>query len=195
MTKQQFLASVSLSNEKWRDIEGCDGRYSVSSLGRVCSFGGRRKACVLKPYIRADKNKEYASVCIIINGKSTKVRVHRLVAQAFIPNPNGLKEIDHLNGDGTDNRVDNIRWCDRLSNMGNTITRRRLKISSRSRREEKELYDRKIARMKDGVILQVYDSISEIKKEGYNDSCVYWTCNGKHKTHAGYEWKYIRYTE
>lgn len=193
MTKQDYLESIRFDNEEWRDIAGSDGQYLVSSLGRVCSYGGRKGNRIMSLYVHADRNKEYASVCIMLNGTRKKVRVHRLVAEAFLPNPNRLKEIDHLNGNGTDNRVENIQWCDRLANMGNAVTRRRLKISSRFRKDDRGLFDRRIAKLKNGIIVATYDSISEIKREGYNDCCVYRCCNGKHKTHAGYEWKYIFY--
>jgi len=195
MTKEDFLESIRLNNEEWRDVVGGGGQYFVSSYGRVCSYGGRKGNHLMTLYVRPEKNKKYAAVSILLNGKRKKVRVHRLVAEAFIPNPNGYKEIDHINGDGTDNNVSNLRWCDRSSNMQNPITLKRLRLSSHHRQEEKCLADRKIARIKNGEIIAIYNSISDIKKEGYNDCCVYWACNGKHKTHAGFEWKYIFYND
>lgn len=191
MTKIEFLESIRLESEEWKDISGGDGQYLVSSRGRVCSYGGRKGNRVMTLYIRKERNKEYSAVSVVTNGTRKKVRVHRLVAEAFIPNPNHLKEIDHLNGDGTDNRVENLQWCDRATNMENPITKKRLRLNSRFRIDERNLSDRKIAKMKDGEILAIYDSISDVKKAGYNDSCVYWVCNGKRKTHAGFEWKYL----
>lgn len=193
MTRQDFLESIKIENEEWRDVVGCAGRYLVSSRGRVCSIGGKMGNRLMSLYIRRDRNKEYSAVSIMVNGKRKKVRIHRLVAEAFIPNPSGHKEIDHINGDGTDNRVENLQWCDRYTNMKNPITRKRLRINSHHRPTERGWTDRRIARVKDGAILAIYDSISEIKEEGYNDCCVYLTCNGKHKTHAGFEWRYIYY--
>lgn len=187
MYNEDFFNSIKIEGEEWRTFAKY---YAVSSFGRIVSFrkGSPR---LLSIVIQEARGKKYSHVCI----NQKKVRVHRIVANTFIPNPNGYKEIDHINGDGTDNHVNNLRWCDRAFNMRNPITQKRLRLSSHHRKGEKCLLDRKIAKLKNGRILAIYDSISDIKKEGYNDCCVYWACNGKYKTHAGFEWKYIFYSE
>ena len=92
-------------NETWRSVVGCDGTYAVSSLGRVRGARG----AILK---QAQNSRGYCIVCV---GKTR--RVHRLVAEAFIPNPQGLLQINHKNFDKQDNRVENLEWCTSLHNV------------------------------------------------------------------------------
>lgn len=87
-----------------------NGLYQVSNLGRIQNSRGR----ILKfDY----SNKGYACVHLCKDGKSKKFRVHRLVAQAFIPNPDALPEVNHINFDKSDNNVSNLEWCDRKYNV------------------------------------------------------------------------------
>lgn len=96
--------------EVWKQIAP---GYEVSTLGRVrsCWNGVTR---ILSPNLTGHG---YLNVSININGKSFFRRVHRLVAQAFISNPEGKREINHINGIKTDNRVENLEWCTRSENM------------------------------------------------------------------------------
>lgn len=92
--------------EKWKDIPHYEGLYQVSNLGRIWSI---RKQRVIKPFM---KNSGYYSICLTdSNGKHKEERVHRLVALAFIPNPNKYPVINHKNEIKTDNRVENLEWC------------------------------------------------------------------------------------
>lgn len=89
--------------EIWKDVPGCEGKYFVSNLGRV---KGPKK--ILKPSI---SNWGYERLRIRTNlGKAISPRVHRLVAQAFIPNPEGKPEVNHIDGDKRNNRVSNLEW-------------------------------------------------------------------------------------
>ena len=99
---------IELKNEQWRDIDGYDGAYQVSDLGRVRSlkFG---KVRVLRT---GNDRKGYLCVGLCKDGKQKSYKVHRLVAQAFIPNDDESKtQINHINEVKSDNRVSNIEWC------------------------------------------------------------------------------------
>ena len=111
-------------SEEWRSVPGYEGLYEVSSYGRVrsldmyvkCRYGNYRlhKGKVLSP--AKDKN-GYLKVNLCCNGKDKIIRVHRLVAQAFILNPDNLSEINHKDEDKTNNSVENLEWCDRKYNI------------------------------------------------------------------------------
>jgi len=105
--------------EKWVEISGYDGFYQVSSLGRVRSMGGwcgsaKKKERFLKLHLTKDG---YVRVRLIHNGKDKTVRVHRLVAEAFIPNPDGKDTVNHKDGNKENNRVDNLEWAWRTEQM------------------------------------------------------------------------------
>lgn len=97
--------------EQWRPIEGYEGLYEVSNLGRVKSLGNdkNRKEKILRPVMT---KKGYLQLFLSKEGKAKRFFVHRLVAQAFIPNPEGLPQINHKDENPSNNRVENIEWCD-----------------------------------------------------------------------------------
>lgn len=127
-----------ISTEQWRDIDGYDGVYQVSDLGRVRSKKyGRWK--VLRP-IKNTWN--YLRVALCKDGKVKKFLVHRLVAQAFIPNDDESKnQVNHIDECKQNNRVSNLEWCDcRYNNIYNNI-RRRCRENNCKRHKLKELYN------------------------------------------------------
>ena len=115
--------------EEWRDIEGYEGLYQISSLGRVKSFprhttqGGKLKINKIKG--------GYCLIKLCKNGKTKRFYVHRLVAQAFISNPNNLPMINHKDENPSNNNVDNLEWCDcKYNNMYGTRLERISKSKS-----------------------------------------------------------------
>lgn len=95
-----------LPNEEWRDIEGYEGLYQVSNLARVRSLQ-RKKTRIIKPDII---HTGYLRVTLYKDGKTKNHYVHVLVAKAFIPNPENKKQVNHINGIKTDNRIENLEW-------------------------------------------------------------------------------------
>jgi hypothetical protein len=104
-----------MSDEKWKAIPNTNGAYEVSNYGRLRSYLGQgaRK-----------KSKEPVMLSITINGngypakhiRGVNLRIHRLVAEAFIPNPSGLPMVNHIDGDKTNNHISNLEWCDKSHN-------------------------------------------------------------------------------
>lgn len=139
--------------EQWKDIKGYEGKYQASDQGRIMSLNrtiincrGRNqiiKERVLKPENVFDG---YERVCLCRNGKQKHFRVATLVYEAFNgPVPEG-KELDHINGERTDNRLENLRVVSHLENCWNPITRERhIAANERRSRKVKEWWAKKKA--------------------------------------------------
>lgn len=119
-------------NEEWRPVVGYEGWYEVSNYGRVRSLdryvNAKNGSAELKKGVlleQRDNGKGYLRVTLSKNGKVKQPRVHRLVAEAFIPNPDNLPEVNHKNFDKSDNRVENLNWCSHIQNIryGDTVER------------------------------------------------------------------------
>ena len=108
--------------EEWKDIKGYEGLYQVSNLGRVKSlkFGKER---ILKTGV---DRYGYISVNLYKNNKRKLCKVHRLVAEAFIPNLENKPEVNHLDEDKTNNMVSNLEWCTRNENVNHGTRNKRI---------------------------------------------------------------------
>lgn len=165
--------------EIWKDIVGYEGKYQVSNLGRVKSlnYGRTGKEKVLK----YEDNNGYLRVNLCKNCKVKHYRIHRLVAQAFIPNPDNLPVINHKNEIKTDNRVQNLEWC--TSQYNSTYNNQHIKRGIKLKKKR--------ACYKNGILIKVYDSGIDTEKDGFSLSHVSRCCQGKRNSHKGFQWKYI----
>ena len=120
--------------EIWRPIEGYEGLYEVSNTGRVRSVDRYVKTCYGSYRLYKGKvlslvitSYGYFVVSLHFNGKQNTIKVHRIVAQAFIPNPDNLPEVNHKDEVKTNNNVDNLEWCDSKYNnsYGSKIERQK----------------------------------------------------------------------
>lgn len=182
--------------EEWRDIKGYEDLYQVSNLGRVrsldryefFSLGKRfRKGIIIKS--SEDKN-GYNRVSLTKDGKQKFFFVHRLVAEAFIPNPNNLPFINHKDEVKYNNCVDNLEWCTHEYNMnyGN-----RLQKCSKSLTNRRDLSKSVLQFTLDGTFVAEYPSTMEAERMlGVNHSSISACCRGKKylKTVGGYKWRY-----
>ena len=99
--------------EVWKPIDGTDGKYEVSNFGRVRTNGKRPGLLTLT---KQPSGYRYAMI-ELSNGKKRNCRVHRLVAQHFLPNPDNMKEVNHKDGNKDNNHVSNLEWCTRSHNV------------------------------------------------------------------------------
>lgn len=163
--------------EIWEKVQGYPN-YSVSNLGRVRSD---KNNIILKPFITGGKNNDYYAVDL--NGRT--IRVHRLVAIAFIPNPENKPEVNHIDGNHFNNAVTNLEWMTGSENCLHAYrTLKRKKLIGSENPTAKQ-----IIRVEDG---KVYGSLSEaIKEIGCKNHARLSEClNGKRETFAGYHWRF-----
>ena len=97
-----------MSNEIWKDIKDYEMLYQISNLGNVKSLHCNKEK-IMKLTIRS-KNYPYYFVGLLKNGKRKYFAVHRLVAQAFVNNPNNYNQVDHLDGNKLNNNANNLEW-------------------------------------------------------------------------------------
>lgn len=173
--------------ETWKDVKGYEGQYQVSNLGHVRSlkFG---KVRFLKPRRRKDG---YLTVNLCRNSKERNVRIHRLVAEAFIPNPSNFPVINHKDENRTNNVVDNLEWCTQKYNVnyGTGQTRRATKLKGRF--VNGPLAKAVLQYDKSGHLVREWPSTIEVQRQtGYAQSHISKCCLGKCKTAYGYFWKY-----
>ena len=157
-------------NEVWRPIEGFECLYEVSNLGRVKSlkFGKER---ILKP---RNICTNHLQVLIYKNGVKKPFLVHRLVAQAFLPNPKNLPYINHIDENPLNNRVTNLEWCTHMYNI---------RYSKAKSINQYSL---------DGEYIKTWDCLREIEYQlGFTCQSVFYCCKGKTKQSHGFKWYYL----
>lgn len=170
-----------IEQEEWRPVKGYEGLYAVSSLGRVRSLERGttwHDVHVLKQW---RLNGEYRQVRLCAGGKFKSYSVHRLVAQAFLPNPDNLPCVNHKDEDPSNNAACNLEWCDYKynNNYGNAIRKRAEKCN-----KPVEQYTL------DGRLVKRWSSLTEAGNNGYCLSKVCCCCRGVRSSHRGYIWRY-----
>ena len=117
--------------ELWKDIEGYEGLYKVSSYGNVLSlkYCGSNRKHLLAPN---PDHKGYLMVYLSKKGKTKTFKIHRLVASAFIPNPHNLPQVNHIDENPNNNKVENLEWCTRKYNLdyGTRVQRMKEKLAT-----------------------------------------------------------------
>ena len=170
--------------EIWKDIDGFNGVYQVSNLGRVKSVERIRKGKsgsnvyvpekILKCKNDKDGYKECA-LCVGTHKKQKSYRVHRLVAEAFLPNPNNYLIINHINEIKDDNRVENLEWCTNEYNCRYSLAKPIIQFSINN------------------DFIQKWDCIADIKNNLNIDGSTISKCcknTPHHKTAKGFKWGY-----
>lgn len=146
--------------EIWKDIAGYEG-YQISNHGRVKSH--YKTARILKPYLNTDG---YLNIDI----KKKQYKVHRLVAEAFIPNPENLPQVNHKDENKTNNNVTNLEWCTAEYNINYSHSKQIICIETG----------------------QTYSSIKDAALQlNLNSSYISNACKGRYKTAYGYTWRYV----
>ena len=148
-----------MKNEEWRDVVGYEGRYQVSSMGRVKSFKWNKER-FLKP--RGNRG-GYLQVNLYAGGgKPKKFYVHRLVCEAFHDNPDNKPQVNHVNEDKADNRACNLEWCTAEENTN---------FGTRNERSRKTLSKPVGQYTRDGELIKIWSSAREAQRQaGFNQA-------------------------
>lgn len=177
-------------SEIWKPIKDFEGRYEVSNIGRVRSFMTNKGHIRDMPLILSPKVDKYGYLIVGLNkyGKIYHHTVHRLVAIAFIPNDNGLPQINHKNEDKQDNCVENLEWCTVSYNNNYGTHSKRISDSMKNNPKTSKVV---LQCDKDGSIVNEYPSTHEAARaNGYTQSGIVACIYGKMNTYKGFYWKY-----
>ena len=167
--------------EIWKDVEGYEGRYKVSNTGKV--WGSYRNKLIAQETIWCG----YKRVGLQKDKVYKHALVHRLVAEAFLPKPAGMTEINHIDEDKSNNCVDNLEWTTRKGNMNHgTVQQRRFAKLANDPRQSKPILQMTL----DGEVINEFPSINEARRRGYSAGDICNVCQGKKKKYRGYLWMY-----
>ena len=204
--------------EEWKDIEGYEGLYQVSNEGRIRSldryvnnYWGTKQFVRGRIMISTPNKNGYLNVTLCKNGKPKRFYVHRLVAEAFIPNPDNKPCIDHISTDVKDNRPANLKWCTHKENSNNFLTK--CHMSDSQKKNESNIERLKILSEKKkkkicqftlgGELVAIFESASDAaRKLNYCQESIWYCCNGgyfdksrnkwhKCETYKNYLWRFL----
>lgn len=176
--------------EIWKDIKGYEGIYQVSNLGKVKSLNYKRGKHE-KEIKQVLNSRGYLEVGLF-NGKVKTHRVHRLVAQTFIPNPENKDEVNHIDGNKKNNTVNNLEWNTSKENIHHAWENKLICFSKESRKKAGISRQKPCLQYdKNNHLIKRWDSLKQASKElGICKSTISMCLNGRYETAGGYVWKF-----
>ena len=174
--------------EHWKEIAGYEGLYEVSDQGRVRSLvkrNNRWKPGVLNPETVGG----YLQVNLCRDGHKKRFYVHRLIAEAFIPNPNHLETVNHKDENKLNNAADNLEWMSMKDNCNYGTRNKRMaeaQINDPKKSNPVQMFDKQT-----GELLDTFPSINEAERQmRINQGNICKCCLGHRKSAGGYVWRY-----
>ena len=174
--------------EEWKAVVGYEGLYEISNFGNVKSKYKRGAPKKEKYLSQAKTGKGYLCVSLYKNGKAITKKVHRLVAEAFIPNPDNKREVNHIDGDKLNSRVDNLEWVTPKENIEKSW-----EIGLSKKLFGEEAPRSRIVNQYDlnGNFIRQWKCIMYIQRElGYLQGNISSCCRGRKTKAYGYIWRY-----
>lgn len=183
MMKKKYVKPTAIV-EEWKDVVGYEGLYKVSNLGRVKSL--KKNGVAHDKLLRAFdlRGLGYMSVRLSKDNKGKTHKVHRLVAQAFIQNPNNLPQVNHKDENKSNNFVYNLEWCDNSYNIN---------YGTRNDKMASKLYKKVNCYTIDGVFIKQYPSVKATEEDGFNATNVSHCLSGRRKNHKGYVFRFEKF--
>ena len=180
--------------EIWKAVIGYESYYEVSSFGRVKRIKSKNRPIEKIRKIQYKKN-GYAVIMISIAQKFKLAHIHRLVAMAFIPNPDNKPQVNHKDMDKTNNHLENLEWCTHQENMAHAIKNK--KWSNNAKYGKENARSRKIIQYnKNGDKVKEWDNISRAsEKMNISPGEITICCQGKRKSAGGFQWRYFPNTD
>lgn len=181
-----------MKKEYWKPVLGYEGLYEVSNWGRVKSLKrlvksprGYRTVCerTLKP---TKDSHGYLCVSLCKEGKMKFVKIHRLVAEAFIPNPYNLPQVNHKDENPLNNNANNLEWCDNKYNSNFGTRNERIAAKNTNGKLSKPVLQYTL----DGQFVREWKSIRECGRNGFDHGAVAACCRGKLKKYKDFIWRY-----
>lgn len=163
--------------EEWRKVPGYEN-YEVSNTGKVVNNNFNRKG--VRKEMTYKNNRGYLAVSLFRNGNGKDITVHRLVAQEFIPNPNNLREVNHIDGNKENNNVDNLEWCTREENLEHA------KNSGLAYKRSRSI----VAVFPDGSEIEYESTEDAVRKTGISQPSIWRSLKGLCKNSKGIIFKY-----
>lgn len=176
--------------EVWKDIKGYEGVYQVSSFGRVRSldhYASNGVSEILYKGVVLSQNKSLPYNTVRLRRKT--YYVHRLVAEAFLPNKNNYIEVNHKDENKRNNNVQNLEWCDRKYNNNYGTAKERRALKTRGRTINNKPIEQYTA---EGQLVKTYISALEASKEtGIDNSSICKVAKGKLQSAGGFGWRWL----
>lgn len=192
---------IVMTHEIWKSVKGYEGLYEVSNLGRVRSVdrtvsGSNGSLRHIKGKHRTPhlSNTGYYLCDLYKENKRKNVLLHRMVAEAFIPNENNLPCVNHIDNNRRNCISDNLEWCAQSYNLkySYATTDRKSKMNWKSGRDNKNSKS-VLMYSKDGIFIKRFDCICDAERElGISNSGIVACLKKRYKTAGGYIWKYAK---
>ena len=175
--------------EKWKEVENLP-KYFISNFGNVRSIK-RKYEIIMKPSF---VNNKYTILTLSKPGEKRKrYLVHRLVAKAFISNPGGKLQVNHIDGNTKNNRVENLEWCTKSENLKHAYIHLGRKPPMLGKKGKFNPLSKPVYQhSRNGDLIKRWDSIMDAKRDGFSSGHISNCCNKKvnFKTHKGFIWSY-----
>lgn len=182
-----------MNGEAWKDIVGYEGYFQISNMGRVKSlrryFNNNGGFTLVEEKIRkqAMDKKGYLRTELSVSGKGVTKKVHRLVADAFILNPNNLPQVNHIDEAKSNNKYTNLEWVNNKDNINHGTAIQRSSIS----RINHPLKSKAVLQYSlNGEFIKEYPSIAEASRQNGRNRHIGECCSGKEETACGFIWKF-----